>query len=183
MSRIGKLPIQIPSGVRVSISGRDVVIEAGDKRLSCTHRPEIAVRYDEAAKQIIVERRDDQRQSRAYHGLTRALIQNMVDGVTKGFSKTLEITGVGWAAQVKGRTVELNVGYADAKVVPIPLGVTVEVKASRLTISGPDRQAVGQCAAQIRAMRKPEPYSGKGIRYSDEVVIRKQGKAFATGAT
>jgi large subunit ribosomal protein L6 len=179
MSRIGKQPVALPSGVKVSVQDRTVTVESGSARLSMTHRPEVAVRVD--GQQVLVERADDQRASRAYHGLTRALIQNMVVGVTSGFKKELEIVGVGWNAQVRGKTVVLNVGYADAKEVTIPDGVTVQVAGNKVSIAGPDRQSVGQCAAEIRSKRKPEPYNGRGIKYVDEVIVRKQGKAFASG--
>ena len=116
------------------------------------------------------------------HGLTRSLIANMIVGVTEGYKKELEITGVGWNAQVQGQKVNLNVGYADTRVVPIPDGVTVEVQGgTKISVTGADKQKVGQCAAQIRSHRKPEPYNAKGIKYSDEVVARKAGKAFAGG--
>ncbi|MCC7146026.1 MAG: 50S ribosomal protein L6 [Phycisphaeraceae bacterium] len=182
MSRIGKKPISLPGNVKVSVHGRDVTVEAGPSRLTFTHRPEVSVRVDDAKRQVIVDRQDDQRATRAYHGLTRAMINNMVLGVTGGFKKELEVNGVGWTAQVKGREVHLSVGYADVKKVPIPQTVTVQVQTNRITVTGPDRQAVGQCAANIRAVRKPEPYNGKGIKYVDEQITRKQGKAFAGGA-
>ncbi len=179
MSRIGKQPVTLPSGVKVSVQNRTVTVESGSARLSMTHRPEIAVRVE--GQQVLVERAGDERAARAYHGLTRALIHNMVVGVTSGFKKELEVIGVGWNAQVRGKKVILNVGYADAKEVTIPDGVNVQVAGNRITIAGANRQAVGQCAADIRAKRKPEPYNGRGIKYVDEVIIRKQGKAFAGG--
>lgn len=179
MSRIGKQPVTLPSGVKVSVQARTVTVEAGSARLSMTHRPEVAVRVE--GQRVLVERDGDSRAARAYHGMTRALIHNMVVGVTNGFKKELEVVGVGWNAQVRGKKVILNVGYADAKEVSIPDGVTVQVAGNRVTVTGPDRQAVGQCAADIRAKRKPEPYNGRGIKYVDEVIIRKQGKAFAGG--
>jgi large subunit ribosomal protein L6 len=182
MSRIGKKPIPLPANVKVALSGRQITVEAGANRLSMTHRPEVAVRVDSEKKLLFVERNDDQRFSRAVHGLTRALINNMVVGVTTGFRKDLEINGVGWTAQVKGAKVVLNVGYADAKEVSIPAGVKVEVAGNKIAVSGPDRQAVGQCAAMIRGVRPPEPYNAKGIKYTDEHITRKQGKAFAAGA-
>lgn len=182
MSRIGNKPVALPSGVKVAVSGdRVVTVESGNKKLTMTHRPEVSVQVDEASKQVIVTRRDDSRTARALHGLTRALIANMVTGVTTGFSRELEVNGVGWTARVQGKKVALNVGYADTREVAIPDGVTVEVQGNRIKVSGPDKQAVGQLAANIRAQRKPEPYNGKGIKYVDEVIIRKQGKAFAGG--
>jgi len=181
MSRIGKKPIPLPDKVKASINGSDVTIEAGNNRLSITTRPEVTVRVDDEAKAIVVERKDDERVSKAMHGLTRALINNMIIGVTEGFSRELEINGVGWNARVQGQQIALTVGYADTKMVSIPMGVTVEVNQNRIKVSGPDKQKVGQCAAEIRAQRKPEPYNGKGIKYVEEVIIRKEGKAFAGG--
>ncbi|MCC6579950.1 MAG: 50S ribosomal protein L6 [Phycisphaeraceae bacterium] len=181
MSRIGKKPIPVPSGVKIAVSGSQVCVEAGSNKLAITTRPEVTVRFDDQTRQVIVERRDDERQSKASHGLTRALINNMITGVTQGFVKELEITGVGWSAQLKGQQVSLNVGYADAKLVPVPAGVKVEIAGNKIKISGSDKQKVGQVAAEIRSKRPPEPYNGKGIKYSDEKIVRKEGKAFAGG--
>lgn len=181
MSRIGKKPVAIEGNAKVSVSGRQVVVEAGSNRLSFTHRPEVSVRVDQEAKQVVVERENDTRVAKAMHGLTRSLIANMIEGVTKGFSRDLEIVGVGWTAQVQGQKVNLNVGYADTRVVPIPNGITVTVEQNRVKVAGADKQLVGQVAAQIRSHRPPEPYNGRGIKYSDEQIIRKQGKAFAGG--
>ena len=182
MSRIGKKPTPLPAAVNVSIHGRDITVESGGKRLSLTHRPEIKVSLSDDPKQIVVEREDDSRTSRAMHGLTRALINNMVVGVTKGFTKELQISGVGWNAKVQGTKIALNVGYADTRELDIAAGLTVQVQGNRIKISGADKQQVGQMAAQIRAQRPPEPYNGKGIMYVGEHIIRKQGKAFAAGA-
>ena len=182
MSRIGKKLIAIPDGVKVSISGREVVVQGGKDSLSMTHRPEVTVRVDEQAKTVEVERGAEDRTSRAMHGLTRSLINNMVEGVSRGFSKELEIVGVGWTAKVQGMKLNLNIGFADTRVVDILPGVSVEVQGQRVKVSGADKQAVGQLAAQIRRLRKPEPYNGKGIKYTDERVVRKQGKAFVGGA-
>jgi large subunit ribosomal protein L6 len=181
MSRIGKKPVPVPDKVKVSVNGQEVVVEGGKSKLSITHRPEVAVRVDSAAKTVVVERKSDSREARAVHGLTRALIANMVQGVTEGFSKELEVNGVGWTVRVEGKNVALNVGYADTRKVPIPDGIKVEITQNRIKISGADKQAVGQLAAVIRSQRKPEPYNGKGIKYVDERIIRKQGKAFAGG--
>jgi large subunit ribosomal protein L6 len=179
MSRIGKQPVPLPSGVKVSVQDRTVTVECGSARLSMTHRPEVAVRVE--GQQVLVERVSDQRAAKAFHGMTRALINNMVVGVSAGFKKELEVVGVGWNAQVRGKTVVLNVGYADAKEVTIPDVVTVQVAGNKISITGANRQSVGQCAAEIRSKRKPEPYNGRGIKYVDEVIVRKQGKAFAGG--
>ncbi len=180
MSRIGKLPVAI-GNAKVAISGREVSVQSGSNTLKFTHSPRVEVKVDEAAKQIIITRKSDDKISRALHGTTRAVLANMVEGVTKGYAKELEINGVGWTAQVQGNKITLNVGYADPRVVMIPAGVKVEVQQNKIKISGPDKQAVGQTAAVIRSHRKPEPYNGKGIKYIDEVIIRKSGKAFASG--
>lgn len=181
MSRIGKKPVTIPAGTTVSVSGRDITVQGKNGTLKLTHRPEVTVTVDKDAKQVVVERKQETRASRAFHGMTRALLNNMVVGVSEGFRKELEVLGVGWTAQVQGRVIKLNVGYADTRQVDIPMGVNVEVQGNKITVSGADRQAVGQCAARIRSQRKPEPYNGKGIKYSDEHIIRKQGKASAAG--
>ncbi len=182
MSRIGKKPIPLPSKVKVSVHGREVVVESGSNKLSYTHRPEVAVEVNEQDKTVVVARHGDDRTAKAMHGLTRALIANMVTGVTAGFTKVLEIVGVGWTAQMEGQAVALKVGYADTRRVPVPAGLSVDVKGSKITITGADKQAVGQLAAEIRRQRPPEPYNGKGIKYDDERIIRKVGKALAGGA-
>ncbi len=181
MSRIGKKPIPLPGNVKVSVQANQVTVESGANRLSITHRPEVTVRVDNDTKEVVVERRQDNRVSRAMHGLTRALISNMILGVTQGFSRELEINGVGWGAKVQGMKVVLNIGYADAKEIAIPTGVKVDVQGNRVKISGADKQKVGQLAAEIRSKRKPEPYNGRGIKYVEEKIVRKQGKAFASG--
>jgi large subunit ribosomal protein L6 len=179
MSRIGNKPIPLPKGVKVNVAGRQVTVESSKGRLSITHRPEVTVRVEEA--RVVVERKSNGRTDRAMHGLTRALINNMVIGVTDGFKKELEINGVGWTANVQGKQIALNVGYADTRKVAIPDGVSVDVKGSKITISGVDKQAVGQLAAVVRSQRPPEPYNAKGIKYADEQIVRKQGKQFAGG--
>lgn len=183
MSRIGKKPVPLPDNVTVTVIGRQVTVEAAGHQLSITHRPEVTVRVDEQAKVLIVHRRDDHRVTKAMHGLTRSLIANMVEGVTKGFTKDLEVIGVGWSVQVQGPKVLLNVGYADTREVQIPDGVTVQTSGNRIKVSGADKQKVGQIAAEIRSQRPPEPYSGKGIKYLEEVVIRKAGKQLAGTTT
>ncbi|MFP4144515.1 MAG: 50S ribosomal protein L6 [Phycisphaeraceae bacterium] len=177
MSRIGKKPIAITGGAKVSVSDREVVVEGKGGRLSYTHEPLVSVRVED--DQVIVERQDDSRPAKSLHGLTRSLIANMIQGVTEGYSKELEITGVGWNAQLQGQQIALNVGYADTRRVDIPTGVTVEVNQNRIKVSGADKQQVGQVAARIRDQRRPEPYNGKGITYVGEQIIRKQGKAFS----
>lgn len=180
MSRIGKQPVPIASGAKVSVNGREVTVESSNARLSITHRPEVSVRVDEEAKQVVVERNWESRVSKAMHGLTRSLIANMIQGVTEGYTRELEITGVGWNAQVQGRSLALNVGYADTRRLDIPEGVQTEVQGNRIKVSGADKQMVGQFAAMVRGQRPPEPYNGKGIKYVDEQIIRKEGKAFAS---
>jgi len=182
MSRIGKKPVAIPANVKVSVANQTVTVDGGKSKLAFTCKPQITVKVDDKAKQVVVERKTDDRQSRALHGTTRAIIANMIEGVTKGFSKELEIVGVGWTVVLQGQKLVLNVGYADPKEVMVPPGVKVEIQQLKIKVSGPDIQAVGHLAAVIRAQRPPEPYNGKGIKYSDEVIKRKQGKAFAGGA-
>jgi large subunit ribosomal protein L6 len=180
MSRIGRKPVTVPANVKVSIADSTIQVEGPKGKLSFRHREVIGVTYDEAGKQVLVTRPDDERTNRALHGLTRSLIANMVEGVTTGYSKKLEIVGVGYQAQLKkANTVALQVGYANQVVLEAPEGVTVVVPdPTHITISGADKQAVGQFSAEIRKVRPPEPYKGKGIRYEGEVVRRKAGKAF-----
>jgi large subunit ribosomal protein L6 len=182
MSRIGRKPVPVPSTVKVSIADSTVQIEGPKGKLSFTHRPGIDVKFDQAARQILVSRHDDERINRALHGLTRSLLANMVEGVTNGYTKKLEIVGVGYQAQLKkANTVALQVGYANQVVLEAPAGVSVTVPdATHVVISGPDKQAVGQFAAIVRDVRPPEPYKGKGIRYEGEFVRRKAGKAFGS---
>jgi large subunit ribosomal protein L6 len=148
-----------------------------------TLRPEVGVVVAEDAKSLEIVPNENSRAARAFHGMTRALVQNMIVGTTAGFTRELEVNGVGWNVQVKGRVVELKVGFADTRIVNIKDGVdvVVEGKSNKITVSGIDKQAVGEVAAKIRSHRPPEPYNLKGIKYSDEVVIKKEGKAFAGG--
>lgn len=178
MSRIGKKPVAVPGNVKVTVSGRTVRVEGPLGQLEWTHPPDIQVSLDEPAKQVVVTRASDERQPRAWHGLTRALIQNMVDGVTKGYERKLEIQGVGYLAAVQKNELQLRVGYANEVHLPIPAGLTVTCPdQTHVLVKGIDKQLVGQFAAEVRAVRKPEPYKGKGIRYDGEVVRRKAGKA------
>jgi large subunit ribosomal protein L6 len=180
MSRIGKQPVAIPAGVKVAVGGGKVKVEGPKGKLELTYHPNMKVEAD--AKAVTVARPDDERQNRALHGLTRALINNMVVGVTKGYEKKLKIEGVGFQAAAKGAGVELTVGYANRITHMPPPGITVAVPdPTTIVVSGADKQAVGQFAAEIRASRKPEPYKGKGVRYENEVVRRKEGKSFAAG--
>jgi large subunit ribosomal protein L6 len=185
MSRIGKQPVQVPSGVRVTIDtqSRTVTVEGPKGKLSMTHRPEVSVTWDEGENRIICSITPEQMkvgQNRAYWGLTRAVIANMITGVTEGYSKRLEVVGVGWGARLQGQTLQLNVGYSQPVLKPVPADLQVSVEGSVITVAGSDKQAVGQFAAQVRAARPPEPYNGKGIKYADEVIIRKQGKVFGS---
>ena len=179
MSRIGNKPVAIPSGVNVSVNGTTVTVQGKDGTLTMDHRPEVSVKVEDG--QVIIERQNDSRSNKAFHGLTRSLISNMITGVTEGFKKELEIVGVGFTARQQGMNVSLKLGYADEKIVPIPMGVKVDIQGQKIVVSGADKQKVGQCAAQIRAQRKPEPYNGTGVKYADEVIQRKAGKAFAGG--
>ncbi len=182
MSRIGRKPVVVPANVKVSLADATINVEGPKGKLSFNHRREIGVKYDEAAKQLLITRPDDERLNRALHGLTRSLIANMVEGVTKGYTKKLEIVGVGYQAQLKkANTVALQVGYANVVVMEAPPGVTVTIPdPTHITITGADKQAVGQFAAIVRKVRPPEPYKGKGIRYEGEAVRRKAGKAFSS---
>jgi large subunit ribosomal protein L6 len=180
MSRIGKKPVSIPSGVKVSIADRTVTVENKGQTLSFDFRPEVSVTVDEEAKAVVVDRVDDERVSKAMHGLTRSIISNMITGVTEGYTKDLEVHGAGWTAKMQGQNVALNVGYADTKMVAVPPGVKVEIQQNKIKVSGADKQAVGQIAAESRAGRKHEPYNGKVIKYADERIIRKQGKQFGS---
>jgi large subunit ribosomal protein L6 len=177
MSRIGNKPIEITDGAKVTITGHDVTVAGKVGTLKMTHRPEVTVKVE--GNEIIVARKSENRASRAFHGLTRALIQNMVIGATKGYEKELEVNGVGYVAKMQGKQVSLKVGFADTRFVSVPDGVKVEINQTRIKVTGPDKQLVGQTAAAIRAVRKPEPYNGKGVRYVDERILRKLGKAFA----
>ncbi len=179
MSRIGKIPVTVPKGVTVSLSGRTINVQGPNGTLTYEHRPEVSVKIEDG--QVIVERASDAKQHKAYHGLTRSLVENMVVGVSQGFKRELEINGVGWTARVQGRQLALSIGYADTRTLDIPMGVDVQVQGNRVSVSGADKQAVGQFAAQVRAQRKPEPYNFKGIKYVDEVLTKKEGKAFAGG--
>jgi large subunit ribosomal protein L6 len=181
MSRIGKKPVEVPASVKVAIADRTVTVEGPLGTLTMDHRPEVGVEFDSGAKEIrcsIDESAMSNRQMRAYWGLTRSLLGNMVEGVTKGYQKSLEVVGVGYTAAVQGGTLRLTVGYANPVDVPIPAGVDVAVERQTITVKGADKQAVGQFAANVRAVRKPEPYQGKGIKYADEQVRRKEGKQF-----
>ena len=177
MSRIGKAPISVPSGVEVSIDGRQVAVKGPKGALDLEVPGDITVRRD--GEELLVERPDDPRQNRALHGLTRSLVNNMFVGVTEGFAKERQIVGIGYRCIAKGSdALELQLGFSHAIEVRAPDGISFDVpEPTRIIVSGPDKQVVGQVAADIRSYRKPEPYKGKGVRYLGEHVARKAGKA------
>lgn len=175
MSRIGKLPIEIPAGVKVSIDSSVVKVEGPKGTLSRTIAEGVSIEV--ADKQIVVSRNAEDKSCRAAHGLTRTLLNNMVVGVTKGFETILDITGVGYRAEAKSDVLTLSLGYSHPINFPLPKGVSVEVeKMTKVFVRGADKELVGQTAAKIRSFRAPEPYKGKGIKYSDEKIVRKAGK-------
>lgn len=175
MSRIGKQPIEIPSGVKIMVDNLLVTVNGPKGTLSRTILDVVSL--DIADKFLTVNRADDTIKSRAAHGLTRTLINNMVTGVTKGFERALEINGVGYRAELKGDVLALSLGYSHPINFQLPAGITVEVdKMTKLLVKGIDKELVGQTAAKIRDFRSPEPYKGKGVKYADEVILRKAGK-------
>lgn len=184
MSLIGKRAIPVPAGVEISIDGaRNVTVKGPKGTLTMTHRREVQVAHDTDSKSVVVtvpEGKERDKESKAFWGLTRSLVANMIEGVVKGYEKKLDIVGVGWSAQVRGQVLALNIGFANTIEMPIPMGVTVEAKGQNITVSGPDKQAVGNFASSVRMKRKPEPYNGKGVRYAGEQITRKQGKAFGS---
>ncbi len=176
MSRIGNKPVSVLDGVKVNVADRVVTVEGPKGKLEFEHRPEIGVTVEDG--EVVVKREVDDRNSRQLHGLTRALINNMVLGVKNGYEKRLEIVGVGYLAAIQGKQLQLRVGYANELKKQIPDGLTVTCPdQTHIVIQGPDKQQVGQFAAEIRALRKPEPYKGKGIRYQGEHVKIKPGKS------
>ena len=176
MSRIGKMPVTIPAGVDVTIDGSTVSVKGPKGELTRSFQPSMTITRE--GEQIIVTRPDDTRESKSYHGLTRTLIHNMVEGVSTGFTKKLQLVGVGYRAALKGKDLEMQLGYSHPVTVVAPEGITFEVPSqTEIVVTGPSKEQVGQVAANIRKWRKPEPYKGKGIRYEGEVVRRKVGKA------
>jgi large subunit ribosomal protein L6 len=176
MSRIGRLPIEIPAGVDVAVNGSDVTVKGPKGELSLTVKEPITVEV--AENQVLVTRPNDERESRSLHGLTRTLIANQVLGVTQGYSKGLEVVGTGYRVTARGTAVEFALGFSHPVIIEPPAGITFTVEGNnRMTVSGIDKQAVGEVAANIRKIRKPEPYKGKGVRYAGEVVRRKAGKS------
>lgn len=189
MSRIGKKPIPVPSGVKVELAGDVIKVSGSAATLTMDIHPTVAVSYDEGAKEVSVTRKGDERLQRAMHGTTRALINNMIIGVTQGYKKAIQIFGTGYGVKVQGKEMQLTVGYAKPACLNIPDGVTVDIETPNsrgndvpalFIIVGPDKHKVGQFAAAIRKVRPPEPYKGKGIRYKDEHIRRKVGKAFGS---
>ncbi len=178
MSRIGKKPVTVLDGVKVSLDGDTIRVEGPKGKLSYRHRPEVKIVIEDDSKSIQVSREQDHPEARAYHGLTRALINNMIQGVKEGYEKKLELHGVGYVASLQGDTLSLRVGFANEIKKKIPQGLEVTVPDNtHIDIKGCDKQMVGQFAAEVRACRKPEPYKGKGIRYVGEYVKIKPGKA------
>ncbi len=176
MSRIGRMPIAVPAGVEVKIDGNIVTVKGPKGTLTRTVNENITVALDNGV--ITVTRPNDQKENRSLHGLNRTLIANMITGVSEGFKKELEINGIGYRAAKQGKDLVLNIGYSHNVVVPEIEGISIEVPSpNKIIISGPDKQKVGQFAAEVRGHRPPEPYKGKGIKYSDEVIRRKEGKA------
>lgn len=175
MSRIGKQPIEIPQGVTVRVEGRQISAEGPKGTLHQELPPGLSATLDN--RHLVIARQGDARQVRALHGLGRALVANMVTGVKDGFEKRLEIVGIGYRAQLQGRAIQLALGYSHPVVFPLPEGITAEIdKQTAITLRGADKAVVGQTAANLRALRKPDPYKGKGIRYAGEVIRRKVGK-------
>ena len=182
MSRIGKQPVTLPAGVKVRVENGTIFVEGPKGKLEFVHHRNIAVALDEAKKSVVVTRPDDERTNRALHGLTRSIIANMVQGVTKGYEKRLKIEGIGYQARMDKKSVVLTVGFANPITMTPPDGVTVEVPdATTIVVKGADKQLVGQFAAEVRHSRPPEPYQGKGIRYEGEQVRMKEGKSFTSG--
>jgi large subunit ribosomal protein L6 len=176
MSRIGRMPIDIPTGVTVTIAGQDVSVKGPKGELSLRVKEPIVAAMVES--QVVVTRPDDERESRSLHGLTRTLINNQIIGVTEGFTKTLQVVGTGYRLAAKGQGIEFSLGYSHPITVEPPAGIAFTIEGNdKLIVSGIDKQAVGEVAANVRKLRKPEPYKGKGVRYEGENVRRKAGKA------
>src|SRR3954467_10849192 len=179
MSRIGKKPVPV-GAAKVAVTDHHVKVEGPKGKLEFDFHPSITVKMDGDKKELVVTRPDDEKQNKALHGLTRALLANMIEGVTQGYSKSLEIQGVGYKAEQKGKNLVLSVGYANQITMPIPGSVQVALEGTnKVVVAGAGKPAVGHFAAQVRSVRKPEPYKGKGVRYEGEYVKIKPGKAFA----
>ena len=182
MSRIGKLPITIPNGVKIAVEANAVRLEGPKGKLQTSVPAGVKVKVE--GNMVRVEREDDERKARALHGLTRKLIANMAQGVSQGFSRVLEINGVGYRAEVKGQEIHMTLGYSHPVIFPLPAGVTASVERQVIiTLNSADRQLLGEIAAKIRSLRAPEPYKGKGIKYREEVIRRKAGKAVGSAGS
>ncbi len=179
MSRVGKLPVKIPEKVKVSVAGNVIKVEGPKGKMSFPYNPQVKVEVKDG--QVQVSRPDDTRLSKGLHGLTRTMVKNALEGVVKGYEKSLEINGVGFKAELKGKQVTFTLGYSHAIEFPLPEGITAEVdpKQTKVTVRGVDKHLVGLTAAKIRSLKKPEPYKGKGVKYAEEHIRRKEGK---TGA-
>lgn len=175
MSRIGKQPIALPSGVTITVDPAEITVAGSKGTLKQFAMPGVTVKQD--GDQVVVTRENDEATNRAKHGLMRSLVNNMVTGVSQGFSKKLEINGVGYRVAMQGTDLKLNLGFSHDVIYKLPQGITASVEQNTITVSGIDKQQVGQVAAEIRALKKPEPYKGKGIKYADERIIRKSGKS------
>lgn len=174
MSRIGKLPITVPAGVTITVDSGEISVKGPKGELTVPHLSDVTVKV--ADGQAVVTRKDDERIARAQHGLQRALLNNAVQGVTSGFEKKLEVNGVGFRVSGGGQAIEMSLGFSHPVKYAAPAGVSLTVEKMNITVSGIDKQQVGQVAAEIRSLKKPEPYKGKGIKYADEVILRKAGK-------
>jgi len=179
MSRVGKLPVKIPEKVKVSVDGSQVKVEGPKGKMTFPFNPKVAVKVEKG--EVQVSRPDDTRLAKGLHGLTRTLVKNAIDGVVKGYDRNLEISGVGFKAEVKGKDIHFTLGFSHPVVFRLPDGITAEVdaKQTKVTVKGVDKHLLGLTAAKIRALRPPEPYKGKGIKYAEEIIRRKEGK---TGA-
>jgi large subunit ribosomal protein L6 len=175
MSRVGKLPIAIPSGVTITVEPDEITVAGSKGTLKQFTMPDIEVKQE--GDQLIISRANDEPKIRAKHGLMRALLNNMVAGVSQGFTKKLEINGVGYRVAMQGTDLKLNLGFSHDVIYKIPAGVNAAVEQNTITVTGIDKQQVGQVAAEIRALKKPEPYKGKGIKYEGERILRKSGKS------
>jgi len=175
MSRIGKIPVKVPSGVKVSFADEVITVEGPKGKLTQKYHP--IINFEDKGGEIIVSRPNEEKQTKAFHGLYRCLLNNMVTGVSAGFTRTLIVTGVGYKVEVQGNLLMMSLGYSSDIYVGIPDGLTVTVEGGKIVVSGIDKHRVGELASQIRKLRKPEPYKGKGIRYDDEQIRRKVGKS------
>ena len=174
MSRIGKLPIEIPSGVTITVDSDVITVKGAKGELTVPHLSDVTVSQEDG--QLVVVRKDDEKIAKSQHGLQRSLLNNAVEGVAKGFEKKLEVNGVGFRVAMKGSDLEMALGFSHPVEYKAPAGITITTDKMNITVSGIDKQAVGQAAAEIRSLKKPEPYKGKGIKYADEVLLRKAGK-------